>query len=184
MKHYRMRRWKGCLLYTSITIYRHVSPDSDALGSQFGLKQWIQDTYPKKQVYALGSSGSGSRDGNFPAMDVVDDETITQSLAIILDTANSARVDDERFLNAAYRLKIDHHIYVETFADVEIIQDLKGATCEILADMFMQKGIRISALCAQYLYGGLIADTLDVYKRQQKKHKKCGNGDTVSIYWI
>lgn len=77
-----------------------------------------------------------------------------------MDTANSARVDDERFLNAAYRLKIDHHIYVETFADVEIIQDLKGATCEILADMFMQKGIRISALCAQYLYGGLIADTL------------------------
>ena len=86
-------------------------------------------------------------------MDVVDDETITQSLAIILDTANSARVDDERFLNAAYRLKIDHHIYVETFADVEIIQDLKGATCEILADMFMQKWYSyICTVCTIFIW--------------------------------
>ena len=40
--------------YDVITIFRHVSPDSDALGSQFGLKQWIMDTYPNKQVFALG----------------------------------------------------------------------------------------------------------------------------------
>lgn len=146
--------------YDIITIYRHVSPDSDALGSQFGLKQWIQDTYPEKQVYALGKSGAGSKDAYFPAMDEVDDAVVKQSLAIILDTANSARVDDTRFVQAAYRLKIDHHIYVETFADVEIIEDLMGATCEILATMFMQRKIQISSQCAQYLYGGLIADTL------------------------
>ena len=37
-----------------ITIFRHTNPDCDALGSQFGLKKWIQDNYPDKQVYALG----------------------------------------------------------------------------------------------------------------------------------
>ena len=36
-----------------ITIFRHTNPDCDALGSQFGLKNWIQDNYPDKQVYAL-----------------------------------------------------------------------------------------------------------------------------------
>ena len=56
--------------YDIITIYRHVSPDADALGAQFGLKQWIQETYPQKQVYALGRD-AGSKQSLFPQMDVV-----------------------------------------------------------------------------------------------------------------
>lgn len=145
--------------YDIITIYRHVSPDADALGSQFGLKQWIQETYPQKQVYALGKD-AGSKQSLFPHMDSVSDETIAASLAIILDTANGARVDDERWSMAARTLKIDHHIVVESFADVEVVEDLFGATCEMLAFMFEQKQLQLSPVCAQYLYGGIIADTL------------------------
>ena len=108
--------------YDIITIYRHVSPDADALGSQLGLKQWIQETYPDKQVYALGRD-AGSKQSLFPDMDIADDETVAASLAIILDTANGARVDDERWSTAAYTLKIDHHIIVERFADVEVVEE-------------------------------------------------------------
>ena len=90
--------------YDIITIYRHVSPDADALGAQFGLKQWIQETYPQKQVYALGRDAS-SKQSLFPQMDVVPDETVAASLAIILDTANGARVDDDRWSKAARTLK-------------------------------------------------------------------------------
>ena len=143
--------------YDIITIYRHVSPDADALGAQFGLKQWIQETYPQKQVYALGRD-AGSKQSLFPQMDVVPDETVAASLAIILDTANGARVDDDRWSKAVRTLKIDHHIVVESFADVEVVEDLFGATCEMLAYMFEQKQLRLSATCAQYLYGGIIAD--------------------------
>ena len=146
--------------YDIITIYRHVSPDSDALGSQFGLKQWILDTYPNKQVYALGLKGKGSKDCFFPNSDEVDDETISKSLAIILDTANAARIDDQRYKLAAHRLKIDHHIFVDQYADTEVIHEEMGATCEILASMFMDQGIVISATAAQHLYAGLISDTL------------------------
>lgn len=145
--------------YDTITIYRHVSPDSDALGSQFGLKTFIEDQYPDKKVYALGKDG-GSKKFQFPDMDVVSDEIVASSLAIILDTANGARVDDERWKTARYKLKIDHHIIVERFADVEVVEDLFGATCEMLAYMFEQHHCQLSAACAQYLYGGLIADTL------------------------
>lgn len=145
--------------YDIITIYRHISADSDAMGSQFGLKTWIEDTYPTKKVYALGHSvGSCSR--HFPPIDEVDDEIVAQSLAIILDTANSSRIDDERWKSAKYRLKIDHHIYVETYADTEIISDYSGATCEILAEMFQQQQIKLTKQCAEYLYSGIIADTL------------------------
>ena len=146
--------------YDVITIFRHVSPDSDALGSQFGLKQWIMDTYPNKQVFALGYENSKSKENVYPCSDQTDDETIKKSLAIVLDTANAKRVDDSRFQSATHILKVDHHILVDSFADTEIVDDLAGATCEILSGMFMENGYKLSAACAQYLYGGLIADTL------------------------
>lgn len=145
--------------YDIITIYRHIFADSDAMGSQFGLKTWIEETYPQKQVYALGAS-IGSCKRYFPAIDEVDDETIKQSLAIILDTANASRIDDPRWKLAKHRLKIDHHIFVEQFAESEIISDRSGATCEMLAEMFQQHNESLSKQCAEYLYSGIIADTL------------------------
>lgn len=144
--------------YEIITLYRHISPDADALGSQFGLKQWIMDTYPDKKVYALGK-GDGSKCSHFPDSDIVEDDVVKQSLAIILDTANGDRIDDERWKIASYRLKIDHHIFVEKFAEKEYIDDRAGATCEILTSVFMQQG-KVSKAAAQHLYSGLIADTL------------------------
>ena len=42
--------------YDTIIIHRHVRPDPDAYGSQFGLKALIQDNYPDKKVYAVGET--------------------------------------------------------------------------------------------------------------------------------
>lgn len=145
--------------YDTITIFRHISPDADALGSQFGLKQWIHDTYPDKDVYALGYE-NGSKTQNFPKGDNADDTVIADSLAIILDTANTSRIDDDRWKLAKHVIRIDHHIVVEDFGDEEVIEDLFGATCEILGYMLMQEKKAVSSRCAQYLYSGLIADTL------------------------
>lgn len=145
--------------YDTITIYRHIAADSDALGSQFGLRQWIKDKYPQKHVYALGES-IGSNGKHFPQPDEVDDETIASSLAIILDTANVSRIDDKRWKKAAYKLKIDHHIFVEKYADEELIDDWAGATCEILARMLETHKEILTTPCAEYLYSGIIADTL------------------------
>ena len=145
--------------YDVITIYRHISPDADALGSQFGLKQWIQECYPHKKVYALGKE-AGSKLQYFPKSDIVEDEEVSGSLAIILDTANASRIDDERWKTARMSLKIDHHIFVEKYAVEEYIEDLAGATCEILSSLFEKKNVQLSAAAAQYLYSGLIADTL------------------------
>lgn len=37
--------------YDTIIIHRHVRPDPDALGSQFGLKEYLIAKYPTKNVY-------------------------------------------------------------------------------------------------------------------------------------
>lgn len=155
-----MKRFFDCICECdTITLFRHIGADADALGAQFGLKQWIKENYPNKKVYALGES-VGSAAAHYPSIDKADDTVIQNSLAIILDTANTSRIDDQRWQSAAFKIKIDHHIFVERYADIEYIEDKKGATCEILANMFQEKGEKLSKQCAEYLYSGLIADTL------------------------
>lgn len=146
--------------FDTITIFRHVAADPDALGSQFGLYTWIKETYPDKKVYALGED-LGSSGHLFPPIDKVDDEVVKRSLAILLDTANKERVDDKRYLLAKRSIRIDHHIRVDNFCDIEYIDEESAATCEILAAMFEEKSQSLSSACASYLYMGLLTDTLN-----------------------
>ncbi|MEG0315083.1 MAG: bifunctional oligoribonuclease/PAP phosphatase NrnA [Erysipelotrichaceae bacterium] len=153
----------------TITIYRHIHPDSDALGSQFALKEYILNKYPNKHVYALGNE-MAYEDGYFPQGDQCDEATIASSLAIILDCGNAARIDDNRYLKAIDSFKIDHHPNIENYANHEIACSEAGATCEILALIFKNENDVLTTQCANYLYCGLIADTLKFSTRATSKN--------------
>lgn len=143
-----------------ITLYRHENPDCDAVGSQWGLKNWICENWPEKQVYALGSEQCTQ--GEWPRSDEADDALIGKSLAIVLDTANIARVDDQRFLKARYVIKVDHHPNREPFGDSMLVNDKAAATCEILARFMAScSQQKVSRKTAEYLYQGLLTDTLN-----------------------
>lgn len=145
--------------FNIVTIFRHENPDMDALGSQLGLGNWINENYPDKQVFLCGYDFG--RHQELSSKDPVSLEIIENSLAIILDTANSARVDDERFKLAKKTMRIDHHPYVERFADVEIIVVEDAATCQLLGELFIEIGLEtISLKTAEYLYQGILTDTL------------------------
>ncbi len=145
--------------YEVITIFRHENPDCDAMGSQFGLKKWIEDNYDRKMVFALGN-GTCSQTV-YPEKDVAADEVIKDSLAIVLDTANPERVDDQRYALADTVVKLDHHPNATPFGDYILVNDKAAATCEILAFYFAQEKDKItSAKTAEYLYEGLLTDTL------------------------
>lgn len=145
--------------FDCITIFRHQSADADALGSQFGMKLFLQQNFPDKVVYALGDD-VGSCASMFPTIDQVQDEDIARSCAIILDSANQERIDDQRFQTAAKIIKIDHHIVVDDYADIAYVDTTAAATCEILARLFEQSKLPVSTACANYLYLGLLADSL------------------------
>ncbi|MEG0077469.1 DHH family phosphoesterase [Anaerorhabdus sp.] len=145
--------------FNIVTIFRHENPDMDALGSQLGLGNWINENYPDKQVFLCGYDFG--RHQELSSKEPVSLEIIENSLAIILDTANSARVDDERFKLAKKTMRIDHHPYVERFADVEIIVVEDAATCQLLGELFIEIGLEtISLKTAEYLYQGILTDTL------------------------
>ena len=145
--------------FDSIVLFRHVFPDMDAIGSQLGLKEWIQGLYPNKKVYALGQLGSVGK--QYAQMfDEVDDETISQSLAIVTDTSSANRVDDQRYQKAQYSIRIDHHVQVESFCDQEYIDQNASATCEMLALMAKEKNVQLPQKAAQFLYAGLVSDNI------------------------
>ena len=145
--------------FSIITIYRHLNPDCDASGSQFALKQWITDNWPEKQVYALGSQSCSQ--GIWPVQDEADESVIKQSLAIILDTANTERIDDGRWQKAAKTIKVDHHPNFTPFGDVMYVSPDYAAVCEILTEFFdSNPDLIFSEKTAEYAYKGLLTDTL------------------------
>lgn len=142
--------------YDEILIFRHTMPDGDALGSQFGLKHFILSHYPKKKVYALGARPKPK--SFFPISDEYDGDC-NQALAIVCDTANVERIDDERYAKCKEIIKIDHHPIVDNYGVENLVNVHASATCEILAQMFHSAAVSLTKETATYLFCGLIADT-------------------------
>ena len=144
--------------YSIITIFRHGHPDHDALGSQFGLRQWIKDNYPDKQVYCLGEERNNSFE--YPYSDFVSDEMIQHSLAIVVDTAGMNRVDDARFKYAQMKIRIDHHPQFDEGYDLQLVIEEAGSCSEILTECMIEWNKTVSDLTAETLMRGILADTL------------------------
>lgn len=145
--------------FDTIAIFRHQVADPDALGSQFGMKLFLEQTFPDKVILALGAD-VGSSAWMFPNIDQASDEQLKKACAIVLDTANTDRIDDKRFADAQKIIKIDHHIVVDEYANVSYVDTKAAATCEILATLFQKSGKVVSSACAKYLYLGLLADSI------------------------
>ena len=145
--------------HDKIALFRHEYPDMDAIGSQLGVKTIIEAQYPKKDVRAFG--GMSEAASHFVNdMDHAQDDWFDGALAIILDTSNAARVDDQRYQLASASIRIDHHVPVEHFCDIEYIDEKATATCELLALGLDALHISIPKSAAQMLYSGLIADSI------------------------
>ena len=143
-----------------ICVFRHQSPDPDALGSQFGLVNWIKENYPDKQVFAMGWH-RGQSANLFGEYETVSDEVVRSSLAIILDTANKARIDDDRFALAYDSIKIDHHPFTDQYAHYEYIDESAASTSELICRLIRTKSEEtLSTQTATYLYMGILTDTL------------------------
>lgn len=141
--------------FDTICIYRHVNPDGDANGSQFGMKKLIEQLYPEKKVYALGNENKPTF---FPSCyhDPID---FSEALAIVCDTANRERIDGEGYDQCKMIVKIDHHPIVDDYGDFTIVDEKACATCEVISQMLMEHHIQLSKEAATYLYCGLLTDS-------------------------
>lgn len=144
--------------YNSIVIARHIGADPDALGSQFGLKQLINELYPDKKVYAVGTIASKFR--FMGSTDKIDGVDFSKSLLIVLDVPDLKRIegiDDVKKFD--YIIKIDHHPVVDVYADIELIDNTASSASQIVLDMIFNLELELSSEVASKLYLGIVSDT-------------------------
>lgn len=144
-----------------ITIFGHAMPDGDCYGSQLGLRELIRDNFPGKKVYMVGS-GLPAFFERLAPMDIVDEETIASSLAILVDVSCLRRVEDPRVYKAKTFLKFDHHQLnqeLEPFDWEAVVDSNRIAACEILAEFALAYKMKISTLTAEALYLGMCTDS-------------------------
>ena len=145
--------------YDSIVIFGHRNPDGDCYGSQIALRGILKAQYPTKNVYCVGS-GLPKFFNIIGTMDVVSDETITESFAILLDSNDLERSEDQRIYRSLDFAKIDHHIDTFTFKEgPEVIDDKASSTCELIYLFAKENNFEIDLISASALYLGMMTDT-------------------------
>lgn len=145
--------------YNTIIIHRHSRPDGDALGSQVGMKHIILENFPEKKVFAVGDE---TKIYNFipdSVMDDIPDNTYQGALAILLDFASPALASDDRYKLAEKTVRIDHHIYCETFTDVEVIDSTFESCCGMVTAFAVESGLRLNKTASEALYTGMVTDS-------------------------
>lgn len=148
--------------YDNICVFRHQRPDGDAFGTQMGLVTWLKDNFPTKTIHYVGNNTSTYGKDLFPYMEVVEDDFFEKDfLAIIVDTGNTKRIDDDRWQKAKLKVKFDHHPPVEQYGDINVVANEIAACAELIADFcfYYSKKYPVSKLAATYLATGIITDS-------------------------
>ncbi|HSJ37538.1 MAG TPA: bifunctional oligoribonuclease/PAP phosphatase NrnA [Planococcus sp. (in: firmicutes)] len=147
--------------YDTIIIHRHVRPDPDAYGSQLGLKYILEHNYPGKRVLAAGEHDVTMDFLGMP--DRVEDADFKGSLVIVTDTANTERIDDQRFIGGEKIIKIDHHPNDDAYGDILFVDTKASSSSEMIYEIFaagqQQEGWELPETAARQLYAGIIGDT-------------------------
>lgn len=147
--------------FNRIIIFRHFRPDGDAIGSTKGLKRILELSFPEKEIILQNCDFSdylsflGSEDA------LLDDELYADALGIVIDTATTKRISNQKFSLCKKIIKIDHHIPVESYGDINWVEDERCSSCELITAFYdvMKDELRIDREAATYLYAGLVTDS-------------------------
>lgn len=149
--------YKQIRKYNTIVIARHIGADPDALGSQFALKDIILSMFPDKKVYAVGNTTS--RFKFFGSNDKIDEVITNKALLIVLDTPDIKRIDGANLNDFEYVIKIDHHPFIDKFANIEYIDDTACSTSQLILEFVFNNKIPLSKEIGEKLYLGIVGDT-------------------------
>ena len=142
-----------------IIIHRHSRPDGDALGSQIGLENIILENYPEKEVYVVGDAPGFFSFMEGAIMDEIPDSKYSDSLAIILDSGSRSMISDQRYAPAKQTVRLDHHIFCEKIADIEVIDTSFESCCGLITAFAEESNLRLNPLSAKSLYTGMVTDS-------------------------
>ena len=149
--------YKEIKKHNRIVIARHVGADPDALASEIALRDIIINNFPNKKVYAVGNPAS-----KFKFMGILDkfsEDMYENALLIVVDTPDIKRIDGVDIKKFDTVIKMDHHPFVEEYANIECIDDASSSASQIIIDFVFSVNLKITKEAAEKLYMGVISDT-------------------------
>lgn len=172
--------YKEIKKYDYIVIARHLRVDPDAHASAIALRESIKTTFPDKSVYAIGNGTI--RFNYIGKLDKIPNiEEDKKVLLICLDTPDFKRVELLDFKSYDKVIKIDHHQFIENFGDIEIVEDTKSSTCEIIYDLIKATKLVMNEKIAEIIYAGIVSDTGRFLYNFDHRTIKCIN-DLIENY--
>ena len=147
--------------FDRIIIFRHFRPDGDAVGSTKGLKRILQLSFPEKEIVLQNCdfcdyvSFLGDEDP------LREDDFYADALGIVLDTTTTKRISNQKFSLCKKLIKIDHHIPLESYGDINWVEDERSSCCELITAFYdaMSDELKLDKEAATYLYTGLVTDS-------------------------
>lgn len=146
--------------WDTVIIHRHERPDPDALGSQGGLAELIKASFPDIEVFTAGEDNRTLE--FFTTMNRPEVSDYEDALVIIVDTANTPRIDGEEALAHGNKIiKIDHHPDEDRYGDIQWVDPTASSCSEMITDLWQTfpKELLLSDEGARLLYGGIVGDT-------------------------
>ena len=151
--------------HSIVHIYRHTSPDPDAIGAANGLAEIISANFPRTLVRVAGADTLDMQALPETRFDAPDEGDYTMRvLAIVVDTANEGRIDGDDYTRADTVVKLDHHPVNQTdpeyqYADFEHVDTGLSSSAELVTALATRFEWEITSRAAEFLYIGLLGDT-------------------------
>ena len=142
-----------------IVILTHESPDGDAIGSSLAMELALRSIGKKSDIIIP----EYPRTFNFlpNAKNVKDKSDLKKyDLAISLDCTDLRRINGKEYFEEAKRtIVIDHHGTNSMYGDINFVNPVAPACCEILVGMFTYFNIDINQEIGTCILTGIITDT-------------------------
>ncbi len=147
--------------YDRIMLFRHIRNDGDCVGATKGFKAILKATYPEKEVLLVDTEASDFLAFLGPDDAAVEDEVYKEALAIVLDTASSNRISNPKYTLCKEIVKIDHHIPVEAYGDLNWVEEESSSACEMIVKFYdtFKEELTLTKEAATYLYTGMVTDS-------------------------
>ena len=147
--------------YDTIMLFRHVRNDGDCVGATKGLKRILELTWPEKKIYLIDQDTAKYLEFMGPEDEDVSEEVYRQALGIVLDTASEARISNKKYTLCKELIKIDHHIPLENYGNLQWVEEERSSCCEMVVDFYntFRDRLKIDSLAATHLYTGMVTDS-------------------------
>jgi phosphoesterase RecJ-like protein len=130
----------------------------DAICDRGIIFQRIKDNFKDKKVYTVGNDFKEFTPKLFPFNDEVNE--LKNHLAIVLDTANEARIDNKSYKEASYIIKFDHHPGNDNYGNINIVNTELASCSELIVNFVSYfKKYQLSKEASKYLYIGIVGDS-------------------------